>query len=211
MININDDSLYFYKIKNEVLKIYKTNTILEINNFQFFFNKEFHFNLGKIYNEFIRRINKHEAYLIKYPNVKVLVESKTILTHTSVLFLMQTVENFKNGFYYQSLISVPQFDGILDSLCKNLNISTKVIDECSVNGYIETRKSSHTFLTLMKIRDNLEINPLTDLIFSESALNLRANYSHFGFNNDENIKTMACLYMLLLIDIFYINSGIVYL
>lgn len=211
MININSNSIYFHKVKDKIIEFYKNNKKSDIDNFKFLLDEEFHYNLNKIYYEFAKKINKRKAYLIKYPNIKVLVESKTILPSTSVLFLMRTLENFKRRLYYQSLISVPQFDGMLDSVCKILNISTKVIDECSVNGYVETRKSSHTFIALMKERDNVKINPLLDLIFSEDALNLRADYSHFGFSGDEHIKIVAYLYMLLLIDIFYVNSGILYL
>lgn len=209
MINLEKDIFYFHKIKENILQIYKNKTDIKIENFYSLFDENFHFNLY-IIDEFLENnIKKRVVSLKKHINIAEIYPSKTEIPYTSSLFFIKTINNFKNRLYYQSLISIPEFDGILGSLCVNLGIPSAFFESCPVNNYIENKKSSHSLVKL--ISSKYQINPLLDMLFSDKKLDLRSQYSHFKFKNKEDIRVYSYLYILLIIDIFYLGNRIVYL
>jgi len=209
MINLEKDMFYFHKIKENILEINKNQVNIKIDDFYSLFDENFHFNLYAIDIFLENNIKKREVSLKKHINKIEIYPSKTQIPYTSSLFFIKTINNFKNRLYYQSLISVPEFDGILSNLCVNLDIPSTFLESCPVNNYIENTKSAHSLIT--SISSKYQINPLVDMLFSHKKLDLRSQYSHFKFKNKEDIQAYSYLYILLIIDIFYLDNRIVYL
>lgn len=209
MINLKKDIFYFNNTRDDFLSIFEKNNKINMDVLSNLFNDNFHYNFYFIDVILEDIIKKKKVCLKKYINKIELTPSITTYPNTVSIFILESINNFRKKLYYQSFISVPIFDGLLDTICMNLNLPSKMIDCCDVNNYIETKKSAHSLIDIIK--SEYKINPLLEILFSSDKLDIRSKYSHFKFIDKEEIKMYSYLYLLLIIDIFYLNRGIVYL
>lgn len=184
--------------------------IFFVNNVLFLYEPEFYFHLDKILQKQTQPIEN----LILMETKNLLILNNNITPSVSNI-LANGIDLFSCQYYYNSLISVPVFDYLLNFLSAEiLYIPHSVFDKLSNGTIDETLKSTPTILKIIKKNKNFNVDYIFNFLFTNDYMqyDLRSLYSHYMFKNISQIKALSHIYYLFIINWVLIKNtkGLIY-
>jgi len=128
---------------------------------------------------------------------------------STISLIQDSVNMFLFKSYYNSLISVPIWDYILNKICSEyLFISHSTFKAAKNKNIDENVKSSSTLIKNIINDENYNVNPDMVFLFTNNYLNydIRSSYSHCFFRNKEHIKAISHLYHLTMVNNLILNN-----
>jgi len=154
------------------------------------------------------------------PIIKVMLTDKPFLRvstkyiqkipRNSVQLVLYSIKAFSEGEYYNSLISIPVIDGIINNVTNDYLLPNSNFKKCNINIANEDNKELSSVIKIIKDTGIIKIDPLFLLIFSENGFNLRLKYAHHYFKDSKEIQLYANLYIILLLDIIINYKEVLY-
>lgn len=151
-----------------------------------------------------------EFMLTSEPYLRVSTRYKEKLPRNSVQLILHSIKAFSEGEYYNSLISIPVIDAIINNVANDYLLPNSHFKKCNINIANEDNKELSSVIKIIKDTGIIKIDPLFLLIFSENGFNLRLRYAHHYFKDLKEIQLFANLYIILLLNIIINYKEVLY-
>lgn len=132
------------------------------------------------------------------------------IPRNSVQLILHSIKAFSEGEYYNSLISIPVIDAIINNIANDYLLPNSQFKKCNINIANEDNKELSSVIKIIKDTGIIKIDPLFLLIFSENGFNLRLRYAHYYFKDLKEIQLFANLYIILLLNIIFNYKEVLY-
>lgn len=204
-------------------KYQKLNNLMDIMNLDQEYDYDFNFLAERILNLYSDDFYENLDYIMninvninvpKFSNVCLVKEKDKLIKSNLPMSCFEIVHNSLAMFYfksyYNSLISIPVFDHIFNSLASNYLFLANTVFDTTNNGNIEEiSKSTPTILKIIGENSKYKIDNIFELLFTDKHMHsdIRSLYSHYNFKNKEHIKALSHIYNLMLINYFLFNKN----